>query len=82
MKGRDLGRNQARAHAVPSSDDVVDILEKLPRYTRQVSVHREPRRDKHLYKHGRQAPYGRSHVGRTAQGCLRRRADALAESRH
>jgi integrase len=34
MKGRDTGRNQAREHAVPLSDDVVGILEKLPRFPR------------------------------------------------
>jgi integrase len=34
MKGRNLGRNQARAHAVPLSDDVLSILEKLPRFTK------------------------------------------------
>jgi integrase len=32
MKGKDSGKKQARAHAVPLTPDIIDVLEPLPRF--------------------------------------------------
>jgi integrase len=32
MKGKDSGKKQARAHAVPLTSDIIEILESLPRF--------------------------------------------------
>jgi len=61
MKGRDLGRNQARAHAVPLSDDALSVLDKLPRFTK----------GKHLFT----ANHGESSIWISTD--IKRRMDAL-----